>query len=246
MYAAARATNPIVIDDGRHCDGAVAAVRRVQERVRIPAVGGATDERQAKPDDRVGHPGDDVATRQAHCRRIDEPVEDDDHREQLVDDDVDPDQTEPHVDVRQERDHDHERDRQVGSSGATKRLQRVAARGAAIGDEPRKRRNADQVALDREVGEEPGRVEGVVVRELDRLGDDRDDDDDDRCRPRDQQDPVAFHPAPPCAANRADRSSRPGQFGDRRQGHPTYGFAGGCQCPVRPTASSMASLGPVG
>ena len=106
---------------------------------------------------------------------------------------IDPAELEPDIDARQQEDHDEERDGQVDGRGATKELESARPWGAPPQDEPRERDDADEIALDREVGEEPGRIEGTVVRQLDRLGDDRRHHEHHRDGPDDGQDLAPLH-----------------------------------------------------
>ena len=82
----------------------------------------ATDEREHDPDQRVDKPDEALTERQAGQRRIDKPVEDDDDREELVQDEIDPRDRDLQIGSREQQ-HDHdEGDRQVDDGRAAEQV----------------------------------------------------------------------------------------------------------------------------
>ena len=179
-------------DDG-HGDLAVAAVRGVEERIGVPAIGRAADDGDQRPDEGVHQPQQGIASGQPPGRWVDDPIEDDHDRKQLVEDDVDPHQLELHVDVREQDDDDHEGHGQVHGGRAPQELLTAGSRTVPRGQQPAECRDADEVALDGEEPEEPGRVEPSGVGQHERLDHDRGNDEHDRCRPGDGQDRARVH-----------------------------------------------------
>ena len=99
-----------------------------------------------------------------------------------------------HVDVREEQDHDHERHGQVDGGRPAEQLERPASRALPVGHQPGEGGDADQVALDREEREEPGRVEtGPPGRAPSPLDHDGQDHQRRRCRAHDRQFPPGGH-----------------------------------------------------
>ena len=112
-----------------------------------------------------------------------------------MEDDIDPDQLELHVDAGQQEDDHEERDRQIDSGRTAQELEAARSRTIPARQQPDECGDPDQVAQDREEGEEAGGVEGPGVRQHDGLGRDRCDHDDDRREPHESQGAAAIHGA---------------------------------------------------
>ena len=180
--------------DDAHRDLAVAAVRGVEERIRVPAIDRAAHDGDQRPDERIhqpqqriasGQPPRSVGRRSSRGRPRSETACGGRRRPT------------PAGAARR-----RPTSRTMTTTKVTVRYTAAAPRSELLtpcsrpspgSEQPAERRDADEIALDREEGEEAGRVEPSGVGQHERLDHDRGKDEHDRCRPGAGQDRSLVH-----------------------------------------------------